>query len=400
LVTTVDRGGVYVMTKKVALTLSKNHQVVLFVIAPLLANETISITKNFFEIRIRMWSPKIAARIPSSFVRWFFILLHMIRFFNYFLKFDILAADGIHGHGSFLSVICRLSNTLTGKRRWCIILTYGLFNLEKLEWCRSSRIPRIRLWFYNFLELISIRYSDIILTADKRTVGYICEKGGRSKVIYEPKCQAVDVAKFSFSSEVKKHYRKKLGIPESDIVLLFVGSFLFHNGPDIALEVYRKIAKEDKRVWLMYIGSWGDQKDIIKTEVLKEKLGKVIFLGWIPYDVIQNYMMIGDIGLLPRREPVCGIGNVTLEMMSLGIPIITTNVGTLSYVIVDGENGFITSENNVEKMVKSAKFLIDNPVEREEMRRRAYEVVVENFSFDAFSRKIDDIIRKLRRDDL
>jgi len=396
-VTTIDRGGVYVMTKKVALTLSKNHQVVLFVIAPLLSSETISITKNFFEIRIRMWPPKMPARIPSSFIRWFFILFHMIRFFNYFLKCDILVADGVHGHGSFLSVICRLSNTLARKRKWCIILTYGLFNLEKLEWCRSSRIPRIRLQFYNFLELISIRYSDLILTADKRTVDYICEKGGGSKVVYEPKFQAVDVAKFSFSSEVKKHYHKKLGIPDSDIVLLFVGRFQNHSGPDIALEVYRKIAKEDKRVWLMYIGSWGDQEDIIKTEVFKEKLRKVIFLGWIPYDVIQNYMMVGDIGLHPRRELVCGIGNVPLEIMSLGIPIIATNVGTLSYIIVDGENGFITSENNVEKMVKSAKFLIDNPVKREEMGRRAYELVVDNFSFDAFSRKIDDIIRRLRR---
>jgi len=382
------------MTKKVAIALSKNHQVFLFVISPLSTNKMSSITNNLVEIKTRMWPPKTPVRVQFLLIRWFFLLLHMIRFLNYFLKCDIFIADGIYDHGSLLSIVCRLCSFLTRKRKRCVILTYGAFNVEKLEWCKTSRIPRIRLKFYNFLELLSIRYSDIILTADNRTLKYIYEKGGGQKVIYEPKFQVVDVTKFSFSPDIRKHYRKKLGIPDSDVVLLFVGKLIFLKGPDIALEVYRRIAKENKSVWLVYIGSSGDQEGTIKTSVLKENLKKVVFLGWIPYNVIHNYMMVGDIGLLPYRDQ-CGLGNVPLEMMSLRIPIIITDIGTLSYIIMDGENGFIASEKNIEKIVESAKYLIGDAVKREQIGQKAHKLVVENFSFDVFSSKINDTINRL-----
>ncbi|MBT8395293.1 MAG: glycosyltransferase family 4 protein, partial [Bacteroidia bacterium] len=50
-----------------------------------------------------------------------------------------------------------------------------------------------------------------------------------------------------------------------------------------------------------------------------------------------------------------------IEAMALGFPIVSTNVGGMSYLINDGVDGLLVNENDVETMVKKILRLLRNP---------------------------------------
>ena len=72
-----------------------------------------------------------------------------------------------------------------------------------------------------------------------------------------------------------------------------------------------------------------------------------------------------DIFVLPS---VCeeNSGLVLLEAMSLGLPLITTNIGGQSELVIDGYNGFLIPPNDHVNLAKKIGIIIDN----EELRNK------------------------------
>jgi glycosyltransferase involved in cell wall biosynthesis len=52
-----------------------------------------------------------------------------------------------------------------------------------------------------------------------------------------------------------------------------------------------------------------------------------------------------------------------IEAMALGIPVISTNVGGLPYLITNGVNGFLVPPGDVNEFAQKVSFLITNPAD-------------------------------------
>ena len=50
-----------------------------------------------------------------------------------------------------------------------------------------------------------------------------------------------------------------------------------------------------------------------------------------------------------------------LEMMALGLPIISTNVGGIPFILKSRKNSILVNNNDFNSMADSIKFLIDEP---------------------------------------
>jgi len=126
--------------------------------------------------------------------------------------------------------------------------------------------------------------------------------------------------------------------------------------------------KKDRNIDVVFVGRLTEQKDplafitcidILKNEGIKLKAGivgdgelenscireiqrlglenEIIMHGFQPNP--YKFMADSKVIILPSKWE--GFGLVTMEAMSLGVPVVCTGVGGLKEFVVDGENGFV-----------------------------------------------------------
>ena len=107
-------------------------------------------------------------------------------------------------------------------------------------------------------------------------------------------------------------------------------------------------------------------------------------------------MMTADIAILPFQEPSCGIGNVVVELMSLGIPVVASNFSEIKEVITNGATGFVAED--IDEFLEKTMELVNNEYLRQQIGRNYREYAINNFSYPAFSEKFKKVIKKISSD--
>jgi N-acetylglucosaminyldiphosphoundecaprenol N-acetyl-beta-D-mannosaminyltransferase len=96
-------------------------------------------------------------------------------------------------------------------------------------------------------------------------------------------------------------------------------------------------------------------------------------------DLAALYSVL-DVCVLPAKKPE-GLGNVLLEAMALGKPVVGTRTGGIPEVIEDGENGYLVEPGDGRSLATTLERLLADPELRRrmgEMGRRRFE---DRFSF-------------------
>lgn len=113
-----------------------------------------------------------------------------------------------------------------------------------------------------------------------------------------------------------------------------------------------------KNAELKIIGS-GKEIDYLKTFCNKRKLTNVEFIGFVPN---------GEIGLaLSESNIFVSVPSVDnqpisiLEAFAFGIPVISTDVGGIPYMIEDSVNGLLVKVNCPEQICEKVKWIMENP---------------------------------------
>jgi glycosyltransferase involved in cell wall biosynthesis len=106
-------------------------------------------------------------------------------------------------------------------------------------------------------------------------------------------------------------------------------------------------------------------------EAMAEALGlsaDVEFYGWVD-NAPQRVLPWIDVFVQTSLWEAMSM--VVLEAMSCGLPIVATTVGENPYVIRDGENGFLASPKDVDRIAERLGQLIQSPQLRRQLGQQA-----------------------------
>jgi glycosyltransferase involved in cell wall biosynthesis len=103
----------------------------------------------------------------------------------------------------------------------------------------------------------------------------------------------------------------------------------------------------------------------------------------------QQVFRNSDIFVLPSYSE--GFSYAVLEAMAWGLPVITTHVGALPEVVVDGVNGFIIKPGDHEKLSEKMIQFIESEGMRTEMSLRNIEKVSRQFNIERIAKDLGDI---------
>ena len=84
-------------------------------------------------------------------------------------------------------------------------------------------------------------------------------------------------------------------------------------------------------------------------------------------------------------------GNVALESMASGVPVVATNVSDNSYVIPDGKVGFIVPSGDEVALADRLMRLLGNEALRKELGRNARAWVMSEFTGKRLAEKTADV---------
>jgi UDP-glucose:(heptosyl)LPS alpha-1,3-glucosyltransferase len=199
------------------------------------------------------------------------------------------------------------------------------------------------------------------------------------KVIYN----AIDANRFDLDDRTKKRakVRKAIGIPEDAPLLIFVGSGFRRKGLPAAI---RALARLDSRVSLMVVGRdrAGPYRSLAKKEGVENR---VFFMG--PVVDVERYYCASDLFVFPTvYEP---FGNVCLEAMAAGLPVITSRICGGSEVLDEGKNGYVV-ENPTDPSEIAEKVGLGLALDRLSVQARNRELL-NNFTWEEQLLKITDI---------
>ena len=148
--------------------------------------------------------------------------------------------------------------------------------------------------------------------------------------------------------------KERLGLDLTKNYIVFVGRLTQIKRPDRLIELARYIAHEYRSAHLLIAGA-GEMLEDLKTLAMDESL-PITFLGW------RN-----DIGLILSASELAvlcsdneGIPLTLIQASQAGLPIVSTRVGSVSDIVVDGETGLLV-EVSSKGLIEGVSKLLSNP---------------------------------------
>lgn len=172
-----------------------------------------------------------------------------------------------------------------------------------------------------------------------------------------------------------------LALKESNdpIEIMWSGRMLDWKHPEHAVFVARYLKEHHIRFHMRVIGS-GDMQPIIQNQIMAAKLAEYVEVqGEVSPSEIRAFMEETNIFLFTsdRNE---GWGVTLNEAMNAGCVVVANHlVGAVPYLI-DGKNGEIYQDGNIDELCQKTLWLINHSEERKHIARNAYSTIVNHWN--------------------
>ncbi len=192
------------------------------------------------------------------------------------------------------------------------------------------------------------------------------------------------------------HAREWIGAFDEKTVL-FVGRIDPVKGIDTWFRAMRLVIEAEPslrtRMCVCLIGGDIDddtdpESEIARLDKLKDELnlGDVVsFLGSRAQTSLPFYYSAADVVVMPSRYESFGLA--ALEAMACGTPVVASDVGGLSYIVRDGETGYLVPEGDERAFAECILNILRHRELRDRLGRRGVEVAQE-YAWHTIAEKI------------
>ncbi len=301
--------------------------------------------------------------------------------------------DLIHAHQT---IRLPLASNLSEKGRIPFILTeHGSI----LSWSKKHSVKPL-------LKSLITRPEKIICAS--RELEQVCQEVGARRTLTIP--NAVDTETFSPPSDPtqRENTRASLGYNNEDVVILSLRRLVPKNGVQYLIEASRRVISQEPKAKFLIVGD-GPLRSQLEERVDTYGLqANIKFLGTIPNHKIPKIISAVDLGVFPSLAEATSIA--ALEVMSVGKPVVSSDVGGLPEIIINEETGLLVpfnltrssyedpglKDDIIDSLSQAILRLVTDDYLREQLGTRAREYIHSNNSWTRYVEKIESIYTQLK----
>lgn len=178
--------------------------------------------------------------------------------------------------------------------------------------------------------------------------------------------------------------------------LLWVRSFHETYNPQMALHLVHQLKQQYPDVHLTMVGPEVDGS-MEKCKQLAEDLGveqHITFTGKLSKLEWTKLAQSKDIFINTTNYDNLPVS--VLEAMALGLPVVSTNVGGIPYIITDGQNGLLVDADNVNEMTAAVTQLLSDNSMATSISKNAREYV-EQYDWNIIKTKWHNLMQSIAK---
>lgn len=197
----------------------------------------------------------------------------------------------------------------------------------------------------------------------------------------------IDLEKFK--KQKKDHFKKAI-CPNGEMLIVHTSNFRkVKRIPDV-INVFNNIHKVVPSKLLM-IGDGPERNEAEETCRVLGICDDVRFLGKL--EAVEEVLSVADLFLMPSEKESFGLA--ALEAMACEVPVVSTNIGGIPELNVQGVTGFMSNVGDVEDMTKNALIILDKnnlPSFKANALKRAQEFDIANILplYEAYYEEVID----------
>jgi len=188
--------------------------------------------------------------------------------------------------------------------------------------------------------------------------------------------------------------RRQLNITPNAPVIAIVAALRPEKNHELFLSMARRVTEQLRDARFLIIG------DGPRRELLEQRAGelgiaqRVLFLG--SRDDVPQLLAASDVFALTSHNEANPVS--ILEAMSVGRPVVATNVGSIHEAVDQGQTGYLVPPGDEKQLARRVIELLEDPVRAHEMGAAARQKVVQCWSIDVmiqgYQRLIESVYAK------
>lgn len=211
------------------------------------------------------------------------------------------------------------------------------------------------------------------------------------KIITQAFCNKSDYKKID-----KIEARDYLNIPKDKVVFLFYGQIKNAKGLDVLIKAFAKEYNFNKDIYLLIGGRFQNVDENYYKDLVKKYLNKnnsSVKFEFIPFGIEKYYFSAADVLCLPYRE-ITQSGVVQLGLM-YELPMMATNIGTMSNVVRNKENGLLFNVDDENGCIKCIHEMSIDKEFRNKCEKTSRNLGIKEFSLDEKVKRIVETYNRL-----
>ena len=181
--------------------------------------------------------------------------------------------------------------------------------------------------------------------------------------------------------------------------LISVGALDDIKGCIYMIRACRMLLDHQYNVHYTIVGGDGNMSSEIQKEILSLDLSdKVNLTGILDRENLVSLLNKSDIFIMPSIESKDGgqdgIPNVMIEAMAIKLPVVATDAGAITEILIHGETGVLVEQKSPQSLCQQIEKTIDNEYPLNSITEKAYSKIINEFDREECVKKVGKIIKQ------
>ncbi|MFT6716490.1 MAG: glycosyltransferase involved in cell wall biosynthesis [Saprospiraceae bacterium] len=204
--------------------------------------------------------------------------------------------------------------------------------------------------------------------------------------------------------EKRKRFRSDYNVAEDEIAIGIIGRLVPVKNHNFFLDAIKTVSgKTTKKIKVFIVGDGEDKRGLLDkagqldipfcVSGFTENTKLLSFTSWIKeIDYVNAGLDIVALSSLNEGTPVS-----LIEAQAANNPIISTNVGGIENIVIEGETALLSEVGDVQTYAKNLLCLLEDDELRVRMAKKGWEHVREKFSTERLAKDVAKLYRELLR---